>query len=41
MEISSSLKLRQPFETSLQDKRQRMDATIAALTRLVDYESTT
>jgi tetratricopeptide (TPR) repeat protein len=32
------VKLRQPFETSLQDKKQRMDATIAALGRLVDYE---
>jgi len=32
------VKLRQPFETSLQDKKQRMDATIAALARLVDYE---
>src|SRR5215467_9439122 len=32
------VKLRQPFEASLQDKKQRMDATIAALTRLVDYE---
>src|SRR5262249_3427908 len=31
------VKLRQPFETSLQDKKQRMDATIAALTRLADY----
>ncbi len=31
------VKLRQPFETSLQDKKQRMDATIAALGRLVDY----
>src|SRR5216683_851351 len=31
------VKLRQPFETSLQDKKQRMDATIAALNRLVDY----
>jgi cellulose synthase operon protein C len=31
------VKLRQPFETSLQDKKQRMDATIAALSRLVDY----
>src|SRR6266516_995457 len=31
-------KLRQPFETSLQDKKQRMDATIAALGRLVNYE---
>jgi tetratricopeptide (TPR) repeat protein len=32
------VKLRQPFETSLQDKTQRMDATIAALGRLVNYE---
>jgi tetratricopeptide (TPR) repeat protein len=32
------VKLRQPFETSLQDKKQRMNATIAALGRLVDYE---
>jgi cellulose synthase operon protein C len=31
------VKLRQPFETSLQDKKQRMDATIAAMGRLVDY----
>src|SRR5712691_1633083 len=31
------VKLRQPFETSLQDKKQRMDATIAALGKLVDY----
>src|SRR5215475_8849047 len=31
------VKLRQPFETSLQDKKQRMDATIGALGRLVDY----
>ena len=31
------VKLRQPFETSLQDKKQRMDATIAALGRLADY----
>src|SRR5215475_10852844 len=31
------VKLRQPFETSLQDKKQRMDSTIAALGRLVDY----
>jgi tetratricopeptide (TPR) repeat protein len=31
------VKLRQPFETSLQDKKQRMDATIAAMSRLVDY----
>src|SRR5258705_2758262 len=33
-----AVKLRQPFETSLQDKQQRMDTTISALTRLVDYE---
>src|SRR5437016_737276 len=32
------VKLRQPFEASLQDKKQRMDATIAALGRLVNYE---
>src|SRR5262249_28393715 len=31
------VKLKQPFETSLQDKQQRMDATIAAMGRLVDY----
>jgi tetratricopeptide (TPR) repeat protein len=31
------VKLQQPFESSLQDKKQRMDATIAALGRLVDY----
>jgi tetratricopeptide (TPR) repeat protein len=31
------VKLRQPFETSLQDKKKRMDATTAALNRLVDY----
>ena len=33
-----AVKLRQPFETSLQDKQQRMDATIEALGRLVHYE---
>ena len=33
-----AVKLRQPFETNLQDKQQRMDATIKALGRLVDYE---
>ena len=33
-----AVKLRQPFETSLQDKQQRMDATIEAMGRLVDYE---
>jgi cellulose synthase operon protein C len=32
------VKLRQPFETSLQDKKERMNATIAALGRLVNYE---
>ncbi|HXH39470.1 MAG TPA: tetratricopeptide repeat protein [Thermoanaerobaculia bacterium] len=31
------VKLQQPFETSLQDKKQRMDATIAAMGRLVNY----
>jgi cellulose synthase operon protein C len=31
------VKLRQPFETSLQNKKQRMDSTIAAMGRLVDY----
>jgi cellulose synthase operon protein C len=31
------LKLRQPFETSLEDKKQRMDATIAAMGRLANY----
>src|SRR5258708_24279053 len=31
------VKLRQPFETSLQDKKQRMDATIAGMSRLVHY----
>src|SRR5690242_12202024 len=33
-----AVKLRQPFETSLKEKRQRMDATIKAMTRLVDYQ---
>jgi tetratricopeptide (TPR) repeat protein len=32
------VKLRQPFETSLQDKQQHMDGTIEALDRLVEYE---
>ena len=32
------VKLRQPFETSLQDKKQRMDTTIAALGWLVNYD---
>jgi tetratricopeptide (TPR) repeat protein len=34
----AAVKLRQPFETSLQDKQHRMDATIEAMSRLVDYE---
>jgi tetratricopeptide (TPR) repeat protein len=34
----ASLKLRQPFEASLQNKQQRMDATIKAMGQLVDYE---
>jgi tetratricopeptide (TPR) repeat protein len=33
-----AVKLLQPFETSLQEKKQRMDATIEAMGRLVDYE---
>jgi tetratricopeptide (TPR) repeat protein len=33
-----TVKLRQPFETSLQEKQQRMDVTIDALGRLVEYE---
>src|SRR5262249_201773 len=33
-----AVKLRQPFEVSLQEKRQRMDGTIEAMGRLVDYE---
>jgi cellulose synthase operon protein C len=33
----AAVKLRQPFETSLQDKQQRMDATIKAMGALVDY----
>jgi tetratricopeptide (TPR) repeat protein len=32
------LKLRQPFETSLKNKQQGMDATIQTMTRLVDYQ---
>jgi hypothetical protein len=32
-----AVKLRQPFETSLKDKQQRMDATIKAMSGLVDY----
>jgi hypothetical protein len=34
----AAVKLRQPFETSLKDKKQRMDVTIEALNRLVQYE---
>jgi cellulose synthase operon protein C len=33
-----AVKLLQPFEISLQEKRQRMDAAIEAMDRLVDYE---
>ena len=33
-----AVKLPQPFETSLQNKKQRMDATIEAMNRLVAYE---
>jgi len=33
-----AVKLRQPFETSLKEKQQRMDVTIDAMGRLVDYE---
>jgi len=32
-----AVKLRQPFETSLQDKKQRMDATIVAMGQLANY----
>jgi outer membrane protein assembly factor BamD (BamD/ComL family) len=34
----AAVKLSQPFETSLQEKKQRMDATIEAMNRLVAYE---
>ena len=34
----TTVKLRQPFEASLKDKKQRMDATIKAMGGLVDYE---
>ncbi|MGH9564775.1 MAG: tetratricopeptide repeat protein, partial [Candidatus Angelobacter sp.] len=34
----TTVKLRQPFEASLKDKKQRMDATIKAMSGLVDYE---
>lgn len=33
-----AVKLRQPFEASLKDKQQHMDATIDAMNRLVEYE---
>jgi tetratricopeptide (TPR) repeat protein len=33
-----AVKLRQPFEASLKEKQQRMDATIKAMGGLVDYE---
>ena len=33
-----AVKLRQPFEASLKDKKQRMDDTIKAMNGLVDYE---
>jgi len=33
-----AVKLRQPFEVSLKEKKQRMDATIKGMSRLVDYE---
>jgi len=33
-----AVKLRQPFETSLKEKQQRMDDTIDAMDRLVEYE---
>jgi cellulose synthase operon protein C len=33
-----AVRLRQPFETSLKEKQQRMDATIDAMNRLVEYE---
>ena len=31
------VKLKQPFENSLQEKKQRMDSTVAAVGRLMDY----
>ncbi len=34
----TAVKLRQPFEASLKDKKQRMDATINAMSGLVNYE---
>ena len=37
-ESFAGLELRQPFETSLADKQARMDATLEALSALVNYE---
>jgi len=34
----AAVELRQPFETSLQDKRRRMDLAMDRMARLVDYE---
>src|SRR6185369_8149514 len=34
----TTVKLRQPFEASLQEKQKRMDATIEAMNQLVDYQ---
>lgn len=34
----AAVKLRQPFESSLQEKKQRMDAAVEAMGRLVAYE---
>ena len=34
----AAVKLRQPFETSLQEKKERMDAVLAALSHLTEYE---
>jgi tetratricopeptide (TPR) repeat protein len=34
----ADVKLRQPFEASLQEKKKRMDAAVGAFERLVDYE---
>ena len=31
------MKLTQPFDASLEAKKKRMDATVAAMSRLVDY----
>ena len=36
----TAVRLTQPFETSLQEKKQRMDGTIEAMGRLVEYEIT-